>query len=137
MHARFGGDEFCFLIGDLENVRQVSMICRRFSEAVGASDWATLHPRLAERPVRVDIGVACLELGPLADRRFLASQFATRLIEYGDAAMYKAKENADTDTRIVCLQIKGGELVETQVDTLASGDAVASALLDGFESPRS
>jgi diguanylate cyclase (GGDEF)-like protein len=137
VHARFGGDEFCFLIGDLENVRQVSMICRRFSEAVSASDWATLHPRLAERPVRVDIGVACLELGPLADRRFLASQFATRLIEYGDAAMYKAKENADTDTRIVCLQIKGGELVETQVDTLASGDAVASAVLDGFESPRS
>jgi hypothetical protein len=87
--------------------------------------------------VRVDIGVACLELGPLADRRFLASQFATRLIEYGDAAMYRAKEKADTDTRIVCLQIKGGELVETQVDTQASGEAVASTLLDGFESPRS
>ena len=86
--------------------------------------------------MRVDIGVACLELGPLADRRFLASQFATRLIEYGDAAMYKAKEKADTDTRIVCLQIKSGELVETEVDALASGDAVASPLLEGFEFPR-
>ena len=108
------------------------MICGRFSEAVRAWDWAVLHPRLAERPVRVDIGVACLALGPLADRRFLASRFATRLIEFGDAAMYKAKEHADADTRVVCLQIEGGELVETQVDAPASSDAVASPVARGL-----
>jgi len=134
VHARFGGDEFCFLIGDLAHVRQVSMICRRFSEAVRACDWTALDPRLAERPVRVDIGVACLELGPLADRRFLASQFATRLIECGDAAMYKAKVDPHTDTRIVCLQIKGGDLVET--DAVATDEATEPEFLSDSEVPR-
>jgi diguanylate cyclase (GGDEF)-like protein len=133
VHARFGGDEFCFLIGDLDHVRQVSMICRRFSEAVRASDWTSLDARLAERPVRVDIGVACLELGPLSDRRFLASQFATRLLEWGDAAMYKAKADTSSDTRIVCLQIKGGDLIEA--DTVAPDDAVEPAF-NNRESPR-
>jgi diguanylate cyclase (GGDEF)-like protein len=114
LHARFGGDEFCFLIANLGDVGQVSTICRRFIEAARAFDWTALDPRMAERPVRVDIGVACLELGPLADRRFLAPRLAKQLIECGDAAMYRAKADAHSKTRVVGLRIERGELVEAE-----------------------
>jgi diguanylate cyclase (GGDEF)-like protein len=111
LHARFGGDEFCFLIADLGDAAKVGAICRRFSEAVGRYDWIAVDPRLAERPVRVDIGVACLELGPLADRRFLAPRLAKQLIEWGDAAMYRAKADPHNQTQVVTLRIERGELV--------------------------
>ncbi|MGH9140188.1 MAG: GGDEF domain-containing protein [Vicinamibacterales bacterium] len=111
VHARFGGDEFCFLIADLAGVQQIDTICRRFSDAVGGYDWVALDPRLGARPVRVDIGVACLDLGPLADRRLLASRFAKQLIEWGDTAMYRAKADRDGRTQVVLLQVEGGELV--------------------------
>jgi diguanylate cyclase (GGDEF)-like protein len=112
MHARFGGDEFCFLIADLEDTRQVTTICRRFSEAVSGYDWVSLHPRLAERPVRVDIGAACLQLGPVADRRSLAPRLAKQLIEWGDTVMYRAKADPHRNTHVVDLRDERGELVE-------------------------
>jgi len=124
MHARFGGDEFCFLIADLADVKQISAICRRFSEAVSGYDWNAVDPRLAEQPVRVDIGVACLELGALAYRRLLAPQFARQLIEWGDTAMYRAKADQNGNTHVVCLRIVGGELVA--IDGTAADVASAS-----------
>jgi len=123
MHARFGGDEFCFLIADLADVKQVSTICRRFSEAVSGYDWMSVDPRLAEHPVRVDIGVACLELGPLAERRLLAPQFAKQLIEWGDSAMYRAKADQDGNTQVVCLQIADRELVAADGTTADAASA--------------
>ena len=113
LHARFGGDEFCFLLSDVGNVEQVSMICRRYSDAVRNYDWRTVDPRLAEHPVHVDIGVTCLQLGPLADRRFLAPRFAQDLIEWTDQAMYRAKAEPHTTVPVVCLHIERGEIVET------------------------
>jgi diguanylate cyclase (GGDEF)-like protein len=113
MHARFGGDEFCFLIADLADVKQISTICRRFSEAVSGYDWMSVDKRLAKHPVRVDIGVACLELGPLAERRLLAPRFAKQLIEWGDTAMYRAKADHGRNTQVVCLKIAGHELIAT------------------------
>ena len=118
LHARFGGDEFCFLIADLEDVQQVRTICRRFSEAVSGYDWIAVDPRLAGRPVRVDIGVACLQLGPLADRRLQASRFAKQLIEVGDTAMYRAKADPHRNTQVVRLHIERGELVGTETTTV-------------------
>jgi diguanylate cyclase (GGDEF)-like protein len=116
VHARFGGDEFCFLLADLGDLRQVVTICDRFSDAVSGHDWARIDARLAERPVRVDIGVACLQVGPLADRRFLASRLAQQLIGWGDAAMYRAKAQAIRRTEVVNLHIERGELVEVAAD---------------------
>jgi diguanylate cyclase (GGDEF)-like protein len=124
MHARFGGDEFCFLIADLADVQQVKIICHRFRDAVGGFDWPSVDPRLRERPVRVDIGVACLDLGPLADRRFFAPRFAKQLIEWGDTAMYRAKADPEGQTQLVRLHIERGELVTTGS---AAADAAASA----------
>jgi len=123
MHARFGGDEFCFLIADLADVKQISTICRRFNDAVSSYDWIAVDPRLAQNPVRVDIGVACLELGALSDRRLLAPQFAKQLIEWGDTAMYRAKADPDRNTQVVCLQISGHELVATDATTADAASA--------------
>jgi diguanylate cyclase (GGDEF)-like protein len=123
MHARFGGDEFCFLIADVADVKQINTICRRFSEAVSDYDWMAVDSRLAQNPVRVDIGVACLELGALSDRRLLAPQFAKQLIEWGDTAMYRAKADPDRNTQVVCLQISGHELVATDATTADAASA--------------
>jgi diguanylate cyclase (GGDEF)-like protein len=123
MHARFGGDEFCFLIADVADVKQINTICRRFSEAVSGYDWIAVDSRLAQNPVRVDIGVACLDLGALSDRRLLAPQFAKQLIEWGDTAMYRAKADPDRNTQVVCLQISGHELVATDATTADAASA--------------
>jgi diguanylate cyclase (GGDEF)-like protein len=113
LHARFGGDEFCFLLSDVGDVDQVRAICRRFSNAVSSYDWATIDAKLGDRPVRVDVGVTCLQLGPLADRRFLAAQFANNLVEWGDQAMYRAKAAPQAEMPVVCLHIERGAIVET------------------------
>src|SRR5262245_19861594 len=65
LHARFGGDEFCFLIPDLNNFSAAWVIAERFREGVERFDWTTEEARLAEKPVKVDVGVVCLRLGPV------------------------------------------------------------------------
>src|SRR5438445_5449163 len=72
LHARFGGDEFCFLIPDLEEYHLAHSIGERFREAVERHDWSQEDRRLAAQPVRVDVGVVCLSLGRVAERRFIA-----------------------------------------------------------------
>src|SRR5262249_58869645 len=39
LHARFGGDEFCFLIPDLDEYYQAYAVGERFREAVERYDW--------------------------------------------------------------------------------------------------
>src|SRR5687768_8185152 len=65
LHARFGGDEFCFLIPDLDEYSAAWVIAERFREAVAGYDWAAEDPRLADQRVQVDVGVVCLLLGPV------------------------------------------------------------------------
>src|SRR3954465_10933124 len=67
MHARFGGDEFCFLIPDLAECHQAHAVAERFREAVERFDWTIEDRRLAVQPVRVDVGVVCLCLRPAPD----------------------------------------------------------------------
>ena len=78
LHARFGGDEFCFLIPDLDEYTQAYAIAERFREAVERHDWTLEDRRLAVQPVRVDVGVVCLWLGRVADRRFIARRAGGR-----------------------------------------------------------
>src|SRR2546425_10385366 len=80
LHARFGGDEFCFLIPDLAEYSQAHAVGERFREAVERYDWTTEDLRLAVQPVRVDVGVVCLSLGRIAERRFIARRLAAALI---------------------------------------------------------
>src|SRR5947199_3452651 len=91
LHARFGGDEFCFLIPDLAEYHQAYAIAERFREAVERYDWPLEDRRLAAQPVRVDVGVVCLWLGRLSERRFIARRLASALITQADKLMYEAK----------------------------------------------
>jgi GGDEF domain-containing protein len=91
LHARFGGDEFCFLIPDLVECAQAHAVAERFREAVERYDWTLEDHRLEVQPVRVDVGVVCLWLGRVADRRFVARRLASELIQRADRLMYEAK----------------------------------------------
>jgi PleD family two-component response regulator len=113
LHARFGGDEFCFLVPDLAEYRQAYAIAERFREAVERYDWTVEDRRLAAQPVRVDVGVVCLALGRVADRRFIARRLAAALIQRADRLMYEAKGERASHIYIVRTRIVGGELVET------------------------
>src|SRR4051795_1935962 len=46
LHARFGGDEFCFLIPDLPGCGEAVEIAERFKRSVEAHDWAHEDRRL-------------------------------------------------------------------------------------------
>jgi diguanylate cyclase (GGDEF)-like protein len=116
LHARLGGDEFCFLISDLVHYQQIHPICERFHRAVREHDWHAIDERLVERPIRVDIGVVCLRLGRLSDRRFIARRLAAGLIEHADALMYRAKADRQQPVYVKCLQLVDGEFVTIAVD---------------------
>jgi len=113
MHARFGGDEFCFMIPDLDECSQAHAIGERFREAVERYDWTLEDRRLAVQPVRVDVGVVCLWLGRVADRRFIARRLAADLIQRADKLMYEAKSERASHIYLVKTRLANGALVET------------------------
>ncbi len=112
LHARFGGDEFCFMIPDLAECSQAHAVGERFREAVERYDWGTEDRRLAAQPVRVDVGVVCLWLGRVADRRFIARRLAADLIQRADKLMYEAKGERASHIYLVKTRIVNGALVE-------------------------
>jgi GGDEF domain-containing protein len=79
-HARFGGDEFCFMIAALTEYGQAYAVGERFREAVEQYDWTREDGRLVAQPVRVDVGVVCLWLGPVAERRFIVRRLSADLL---------------------------------------------------------
>src|SRR5947208_5743808 len=111
LHARFGGDEFCFLIPDLAEYRQAYAVAERFREAVERYDWTQEDRRLAAQPVRVDVGVVCLWIGHVAERRFVARQLAADLIERADKLMYEAKSERTNHIYLLRARIENGALV--------------------------
>lgn len=113
LHARFGGDEFCFMIPDLADSSQAHAVGERFREAVERYEWTVEDRRLSARPVRVDVGVVCLWLGRVADRRFIARRLAAELIQRADKLMYEAKGERARHIHLVKLRIQDGALVET------------------------
>ena len=116
LHARFGGDEFCFLIPDLDHFSAAWVIAERYREAVERYDWISEDPRLAEKPVKVDVGVVCLLLGPVGERRHLARQFSHDLLARADKLMYEAKGECASHVHPVRVKIENGQLVELAHD---------------------
>lgn len=113
LHARFGGDEFCFMVPDLTECSQAHAVGERFREAVERFDWTSEDRRLAAQPVRVDVGVVCLWLGSVAERRFIARRLAADLIQCADKLMYEAKGERASHIYLVKTCILNGALVET------------------------
>ena len=112
LHARFGGDEFCFLIPDLPGCAEAVEIADRFKAAVGSHDWTRDDRRLVVRPVRVDVGVVCLRLGGIAERRGVARKLAAELIHRADTLMYDAKGRRADRVQRCAVRVDHGELVE-------------------------
>src|SRR5579864_5972522 len=112
LHARLGGDEFCFLIPDLADYHQAHAIGERFREAVDRYDWSGEDQRLAVQPVRVDVGVVCLWLGRVAERRFIARRLAGELIQRADDLMYEAKGERASHIFLTRVRIDNGSIIE-------------------------
>lgn len=120
LHARLGGDEFCFLIPDLAEYRQAYAVAERFREAVERYDWTREDARLAERPVRVDVGVVCLRLGSIAERRAIARDMAAALLQRADTLMYAAKGEHARHIYLTRVRIEDGSLVEIEDESSQS-----------------
>jgi GGDEF domain-containing protein len=116
LHARFGGDEFCFMIPDLNHFNQAWMIAERFREAVERYDWAREDSRLVVQPVRVDVGIVCLQMGKVETRRAIAKKLAADLISRADRLMYDAKGEGANHVFPLRVRIEDGELVELAKD---------------------
>ncbi|MGE5245351.1 MAG: GGDEF domain-containing protein [Betaproteobacteria bacterium] len=116
LHARFGGDEFCFLIPDLAGYRQAYAVAERFRQAVERYDWTEADRRLDVQPVRVDVGVVCLWLGRVAERRFIAQRLASDLIARADKLMYEAKSERASRIYLARVRIEQGGLVDITDD---------------------
>jgi diguanylate cyclase (GGDEF)-like protein len=112
LHARFGGDEFCFLIPDLDHYSSAWEIAERFRLTVERFNWTTEDSRLIEKPVNVDVGVVCLQLGPVSERRHMARQLAHDLLARADKLMYEAKGERADHIFTVQVSIEDGALVE-------------------------
>jgi diguanylate cyclase (GGDEF)-like protein len=123
LHARFGGDEFCFLIPELAEEQQAYAIGERFREAVARYDWRTEDTRLAEKPPGVDVGVVCLELGPVAERRFIARQLADGLIRRADELMYEAKGQNARHIHFMRVRVEREALIDLPAAAAPSADA--------------
>jgi diguanylate cyclase (GGDEF)-like protein len=120
LHARFGGDEFCFLIPDLAEYHQAYAIAERFREAVERYDWTIEDRRLSAQPVRVDVGVVCLLLGRVAERRFIARRLASALISKADKLMYEAKGERASHIYLVRVKVENGEVIRLEDQEPAS-----------------
>jgi diguanylate cyclase (GGDEF)-like protein len=116
LHARFGGDEFCFLIPDLPGCAEAVEVADRFKHAVEGHDWSRDDRRLAKKPVRVDVGVVCLRLGAVAERRGVARKLAADLIHRADQLMYDAKGQKAEHVYQTAVEVRDGLLVEIAVD---------------------
>jgi GGDEF domain-containing protein len=116
LHARFGGDEFCFMIPDLAGCHEAHAIGERFREAVERFDWTQEDRRLSVQPVRVDVGVVCLWLGRVAERRFVARRLSADLIQRADKLMYEAKGERANHIHLVRATVENGVVVDTLDD---------------------
>ncbi|HSL21191.1 MAG TPA: GGDEF domain-containing protein [Vicinamibacterales bacterium] len=133
LHARFGGDEFCFMIPDLPGHGEAEHIAARFKNAVEGFDWGREDKRLSHWPVLVDVGVVILRLGPVEERRGVARKLAADLIHRADQLMYSAKGERASHIYMVCTRVADGELVEVADDEtprVASGEVTEFPALE-------
>jgi diguanylate cyclase (GGDEF)-like protein len=118
LHARFGGDEFCFLVPELDRAENAWVIAERFRDSVERFDWSVEDERLVDKPVKVDVGMVCLRLGAVGERRHIARSLANDLLAEADRLMYEAKGNRLDHAARLRVRIEGDSLVELKPDEL-------------------
>ena len=118
LHARFGGDEFCFLIPDLDHFTDALVIAERFREAVARYEWTSEDPRLVEKPVQRGRRGRL----PAARRRCRSggrwrTTLAQELLERADKLMYEAKDERAERHPLACACVwTKGALIELGPD---------------------
>ncbi len=113
LQARFGGDEFCFMIPGVFSFNEACGIAQRFKSVVERHDWAAEHEALAAHPVFVNVGMVCVQLGPLPKRQMYAGRFATELVRRADQLMAAPVTDEGAPTvRARALRVHNGELIE-------------------------
>jgi len=116
LHARLGGDEFCFVITDLQNDDAACVIGNRYKRAVESFDWSREHEQLAERPVKVDVGIVCLQIGSINDRRTHAPALVNALLDHADQLMYGAKQTASPSVHVRGMRVERGTLIPSSAE---------------------
>lgn len=112
LHARFGGDEFCFFLSDLDDAAIAWSVADRFWQAVARHNWAADDPLLGKTSVNVDIGLVCLHLGPLGERHMSARAIADELFARADKRLYAVKRERGACISCERVRVDGGQLVE-------------------------
>ena len=112
LHARFGGDEFCFFLSDLDDAEVACTIGERFWYAVAEYNWATEDLPIATPKVTVDIGVTCLQLGRLGDRQLSARTIAGDLFARADGRLYEVKAGFASHISCEAVRVHEGRLLE-------------------------
>ena len=90
-----------------------------YNDALGHTVGDRIIERVAHllrEQVRVDVGVVCLWLGRLAERRFIARRLASALITQADKLMYEAKGERASHIYLMRVKIENGELLRISDD---------------------
>ena len=98
---------------------------RALPRSGGTLDWSLEDQRLVDQPVRVDVGVVCLWLGPVSGRRFAARRLAADLIQRADMLMYEAKGERASHIYLLRAELKDGQLVDRTSDAERASDEPA------------
>lgn len=112
VHARFGGDEFCFFVNRLNAGDEATVVCERFRKEVAAFDWSIVHSDLRHRQVRVDVGTVGVLLGAVRERRGRGATLAQQLINRADQLMYHGKRQKADQCTVGFVRLKHGEIVD-------------------------
>ena len=110
------------MIPDLAESQLAYAVAERFREAVERYDWTREDPRLNTQPVRVDVGVVCLWLGRVSERRAIARKLAGALIQRADKLMYDAKGERSTHIHLERARVLDGELAEMALSEIDEKD---------------
>ena len=61
--------------------------------------------------MRVDVGVVCVQLGTLQQRRGATRSLAQELVQWADQLMYRAKKAGSTSVDMALAHVDAGRLV--------------------------
>jgi diguanylate cyclase (GGDEF)-like protein len=111
--CRKGGDEYIIFMLNLKSHKVAVRIAQRIKDSIDAGiDYASIHPKLAARPVIMDTGVVSVRIGNRSVGRAMANLFLDWLHE-ADQVMYKAKQEQATRVYAKRLALnKRGHLVQ-------------------------
>jgi diguanylate cyclase (GGDEF)-like protein len=115
LHARFGGDEFCFFLPDLLEPQAAVVVAERYRDAVAAYEWARDDPRLSATAVNVDIGLICVRSDRKGSRLRDSRAVAQELFARADARLYAIKQGRATSVSFECMELDEGQLTDIAV----------------------